>query len=329
MRLWFAYLRSKRKPIGIIILFFALILVSTWLYRLPLAAVCYPVLLCTGIGSIVLLLDFLQMKRLHEDLERMKGWDASSFDEMPSQGNILEEDYIEILKNLCEQKLQSEQKANTQYRDMVDYYTIWVHQIKTPIAAMRLNIQAEDSAFARVIRQDLNRIERYVEMVLTFLRLNAESTDYVIKSYDLDEMIRSVVKGFSSEFIGKHLRLNYQPVGQTVVTDEKWLSFVLEQLLSNAVKYTPDGGEISIYMDGGRLCVKDTGIGIAAEDLPRIFEKGYTGFNGRMDKKASGIGLYLCKEICRKLEHPLDVTSAVGEGTTFYITVASDFVTRM
>ena len=119
-----------------------------------------------------------------------------------------------------------------------------------------------------------------------------------------------------SEFILKKLSLDYAPTGYTVLTDEKWLSFVIEQIISNAVKYTSEGG-VKIYMDEtGILCIRDTGIGICAEDLPRIFENGYTGFNGRGDKRASGIGLYLCKRITDNLGHGISVESVPGEGTT-------------
>ena len=205
------------------------------------------------------------------------------------------------------------------YSEMVDYYTIWAHQIKTPIASMRLTLQNEDTALFRQLANDLFRIEQYVEMVLTFLRLNSESTDYVIREYDLDKIIRQSVKKFAGEFISRKLSLIYEPLHITVLTDEKWLSFVIEQVLSNALKYTPSGS-ISITMESGnKLCIRDTGIGIAAEDLPRIFEHGYTGYNGRADKKASGIGLYLCKRICARLGHGIEAESKIDEVTCIVI----------
>ena len=198
---------------------------------------------------------------------------------------------------------------------MVEYYTIWAHQIKTPIAAMRLTLQSEDTETARRLSGDLNRIEEYVEMVLTYLRLDSDDTDYLIREHVLDEIIKPAVRKFAREFILKKLSLDYAPTGYTVLTDEKWLSFVIEQIISNAVKYTSEGG-VKIYMDEtGVLCISDTGIGICAEDLPRIFENGYTGFNGREDKRASGIGLYLCRRITDNLGHGISVESVPGEGT--------------
>ena len=202
---------------------------------------------------------------------------------------------------------------------MIDYYTVWAHQIKTPIAAMRLTLQNEDTPLTRKLTNDLYRIEQYVEMVLTFLRLNSDSTDYVFKEYNLDNIVKSAVKRFSSEFIGRKLRLIYDPLNTSVITDEKWLSFVIEQVLSNALKYTPSGS-ITISLVGEKtLRIEDTGIGIAPLDLPRIFENGYTGINGRTDKKASGIGLYLCRRVCNNLGHTITANSTVDVGTAIDI----------
>ena len=152
-------------------------------------------------------------------------------------------------------------------------------------------------------------------MVLAYLRLDSESGDYVFRKYDLDTILKRSVRRFSGDFIAKKIQLDYSPVGRTVVTDEKWLSFVIEQILSNALKYTPSGS-VSIFMDGDILKIKDTGIGIAPEDLPRIFEKGYTGYNGRTDMHASGIGLYLCRRICENLSIAISAESKPGAGTT-------------
>ena len=199
---------------------------------------------------------------------------------------------------------------------------MWAHQIKTPIASMRLTLQNEDSPLSRTISDDLFRIEQYVEMVLCYLRLGSESTDYVIAKQDLDKLLKQAFRHFSGQFISKKLKLEYEETPFTALTDEKWLLFVIEQILSNAVKYTPSGGEIRVSMKTpGILCIKDTGIGIAPEDLPRIFERGYTGLNGRADKKASGLGLYLCKRICDNLNHRIWAES--GEGTAVYLDLRS------
>jgi signal transduction histidine kinase len=165
-------------------------------------------------------------------------------------------------------------------------------------------------------------------MVLMFLRLDSASTDYLFQTCDLDALVRSCIKKFAGEFIRRKVRLDYTPAAAQIVTDEKWLAFVIEQILSNALKYTPSGGTVSIYLEGGAgnapqtLCIRDTGIGIAPEDLPRIFDKGYTGWNGRADRQASGIGLYLCRRVCDALGHSLAAASAPGAGTTLRIGLA-------
>lgn len=240
-------------------------------------------------------------------------------DLFPEARSVDDADYQEIIRLLRQEQRDLRSQMDRRYADMVDYYTIWAHQIKTPIASMGLRLQSEDSARSRQLSADLFRIEQYVEMVLVFLRLDSDSTDYVIRTSDLDGIVRGAVKKFAGEFIGRKLTLDYTPVNTTVLTDEKWLSFVVEQVLSNALKYTPSGG-ISITLEPEKtLCIRDTGIGIAPEDLPRIFEKGYTGYNGRREKKASGIGLYLCRRICGNLGHTITADSAVDRGTVIRI----------
>ena len=204
-------------------------------------------------------------------------------------------------------------------RAMIDYYTLWAHQIKTPISAMRLTLQSEDSDTARRLSSDLRRVEQYVEMVMVYLRLDSESTDFVIRTYDLDGIIRAAVRPFAGEFIGRRLQLHYEPLDYRAVTDEKWLGFVIGQVLSNALKYTSRGGITISMPEHGILSIRDTGMGIAPEDLPRIFERGYTGCNGRTDRRSSGIGLYLCRRVCDALGHTITARSAPGEGTEIRI----------
>lgn len=165
------------------------------------------------------------------------------------------------------QKITAEQM---QKNNLVEYYTIWCHQIKTPIAAMSLLLQEEDTPKNRQLKSELFRIEQYVEMVLCYFRIDSPSSDFILKPYDLDTVIRKAIRKYAGQFVQKKLRLIYEPVHQSVLTDEKWLSFILEQLLSNAVKYTKEGS-VTITVDQNQvLSVSDTGIGIAKEDLPRI-----------------------------------------------------------
>ena len=309
------YLYGLKKQILIFFLFCGVFALVFGLYGLPLSAVAYSGGICAFFGVLVLGRSYGSWKARLGQLEILKKELNVSLDGLPEPQNVLEGRYQELLRELYSQKQQLVTDYNSRYQELVEYYTIWAHQIKTPIAAMDLILQQEDSAVNRQIDQELRRIRRYVEMVLVVLRLDSESTDYMVKEYELDDIIRQAVRGFASSFIYKKMRLVYEPIHKKVLTDEKWLLFVLEQLLSNALKYTKKGSIEILLEEPLTLCIRDSGMGIAPEDLPRIFEKGYTGYNGRKDKKASGIGLYLCRRICRKLNHDISVDSVLDKGT--------------
>lgn len=315
MKFFASYLRQRRKGILVFFLFCGIFLCAFLLYHLPAGAVLYPAFLCILLGIMFLAADFIRVRRLHQQLTELQEQSAAIMETFPPADTMEAEDYQEIIRALRREQRQLKDRMNDRISDMTDYYTVWAHQIKTPIASMRLYIRNEDSELSRKVSEELFRIEQYVEMVLCYLRLDSDSTDYVIREYDLDSIVRQAVKRFAGQFIRRKIRLEYKPLGVSVLTDEKWLLFVLEQVLSNALKYTEQGG-ITIGLEEGKvLYIQDTGIGIAPEDLPRIFEKGYTGYNGRSDKKASGIGLYLCRRICQNMGHIITADSLPDHGT--------------
>ena len=314
-----SYIKQHRLALLAFVLCAVLFAATFLFYRFPLKAVLYPTVLCLVLLAGFAAADIVRTRKKHAELERIKCFDAKLADSFPEADGVLEADYQEIIHLMREQHERAEQRTEQGLREMMDYYTVWVHQIKTPIASMRLALQNEDTAESRQLQSELGRIERYVEMVLTFLRLGADSTDYVIKEHELDDIVRGAVKKLAGDFINKKIKLEYTELDEKVLTDEKWLSFVVEQVLSNAVKYTSEG-TVSIYTESPKtLCIRDTGIGIAADDLPRVFENGYTGYNGRSDKRASGIGLYLCRRVCNKLGHTISAESKAGEGTVIRI----------
>ena len=321
MELFGAYLKQRVKSIllmsGCALIYF----VCFAMYHLPLRATIYPMILCLTLCIIYLILDFKRVKQKTEALQHIENVPEVLEEYLPSAESVLETAYQSVIHELRQKQQELQRTMNQNYQEMTDYYTVWAHQIKTPIASMRLHLQNEDSALSRQLLGDLFRIEQYVEMVMMFLRLGSTSTDYVIREYELTPILNQTIKKFAGEFILRKLTIHYEPVEATVLTDEKWLSFVIEQLLSNALKYTRKGG-ITIRYDAEKhtLHIEDTGIGIAPEDLPRIFENGYTGYNGRRDKKASGLGLYLCKTICDKLNHTLSITSTPDMGTEVSLT---------
>ena len=317
------YLKERWKRLLMLLLFVCIFAVSFWFYRLPVRAVIYPCALCLLFGAVFAAYDITKAYRRHKFFEELHRRNTELISALPEPEGIVDSDYQQLISVLKEKIAEITAQTDSRIRDTVDYYTVWAHQIKTPIAAMRLTLQKEDVPEARRLASELSRIEQYVEMVLVFVRLGSDYSDYVFREQDIDGIIKGSVKKFAPEFIDRRIRLEYDSVDIQAVTDEKWFAFVIEQLLSNALKYTREGS-IKIYSEGKVLCIKDTGIGIAAEDLPRIFDKGYTGFNGRADRKASGIGLYLCRRICDNLGHSIKVESAAGHGTTIIIGLERD-----
>lgn len=294
-----------------------------WLYRLPPAAAVYPGLLCFLVLMISGLLDFRRERQLSRQLQALEKLPDSLWEDLQALG--CDRRYAAIIQALLLREKEYREKSDREQQQRLDYFTTWVHQIKTPIAAMRLNLEQQGSPESRLLKEELLRVEQYVQMVLSYLRLDSQTTDFVFRKTPLDPLIRGSLRRFAPQFIGKGLALRFTPTEQTVTTDEKWLCFVLEQILSNALKYTP-AGSVTIGMENDCLFIRDTGIGIAPEDLPRIFQQGYTGFNGRLEQHASGIGLYLSKRICDNLGIRLCVSSRLGVGTEVQMEFPKDCI---
>lgn len=289
------------------------------LYDLEVEAVLYAGGLCVLLTGIVWAAYFASRRRKH----RQRQWILENIplmlDELPAAETLAEADYQEMLLALKRSFDANLAAWQNERRESMDYYTTWVHQIKTPISVMRMLLQGEDTEEHRELSAELFRIEQYVEMVLNYLRLGSETSDFLFREHALDSIIKQAVHKYAPMLVRNRIRFFYEPTKATVVTDEKWLLFVIEQILSNAIKYTPEG-EVSITVTEDEVLeIRDTGMGIAPEDLPRIFEKGFTGYNGREDKKSTGLGLYLCRLAAEKLSHKISVESAVGVGTTVLI----------
>ena len=287
------------------------------LYNSETEAVLYSFLVCLAMFIVIASARFVHYIKRHR--ERKNALDNIMIlgSELPAPETALEEDYREMLMKLRQMLNTEITGKNSILQESIEYYTTWVHQIKIPISVMQMILQDEDTEEHRELSAQLFKIEQYAEMVLNYIRLGGPS-DFVFKEYDLDAIIKQSVHKFAPQFIRKHIRLQYESVNFRVITDEKWFSFMLEQLLSNAVKYT-EKGQISIYVTDCTLKIADTGIGIAEEDLPRIFEKGFTGYNGRENKKSTGLGLYLCKLTAEKLSHKIYAESEIGKGSVFSI----------
>lgn len=265
--------------------------------------------------------------------------------QLPEATDDVEILYHRLLENQSIARSESESGAAIRQSQMRDYYSMWVHQIKTPISAMKLLLEAEREELGQLMCDDeqsqcllsdnmdsfedeLFRIEEYVSMALQYQRVSSTENDFVLEKVSVDGVIRDTIKKYAKIMIRRHIGINYSGTGQEVYTDGKWLAFMLEQILSNAIKYTPQGGvTIETAKKANRffITIKDTGIGIKAEDLPRVFEKGYTGYNGHADKKATGIGLYLCRQMADKLGHTIRMESEIGKGTKVWIGFDLDY----
>ena len=307
---------------GVIICFFLFAIIFaivSYLYRLNLQAVLYATLLCAVAGLIFLGVHFYRYCKKHN--ERLRLLEYSLTLPLPSPENIAEADFLTVIEKLRKQYYADGEIKSCERAEYMDYYTMWMHQIKTPIAAIKLMLQSEDTEKNRALAGELFRIEQYVEMALWYLRTD-DTADTVFKNYRLDDIIKPAVRKYASTFVSKKIKLIYTPVDAEIITDKKWLSFIIEQLLANAVKYT-ESGSVTISVQDKILCISDTGIGISEQDIPRIFEKGYTGYNGRLERQSTGIGLYLCRRAADKLSHKLAVSSEIGKGSSFFIDLNS------
>ena len=312
------FVRERIWAVALLAICAVIFAVVLYLYRMPVEAVGYAAALCASVLLLWAVIRFILWRRRVIRLEEMQGRAALTLDQLPEPEGLETEAYQELLRELDELRRQVSSDADAREREAVDYYTMWVHQIKTPIAAMGLLLQGDETDRGRELRAELFRVQQYVELVLSYLRLGSDSTDYVIREQDLDDILRQAARKYAALFIRGKVSLELRPTGLRVLTDEKWLQLVVEQVLSNAVKYAP-GGHVKVYARDSRLIIEDDGVGIAREDLPRIFERGFTGCNGRMDKRSTGIGLYLCREICRRLGHTITAESEVGRGTRVII----------
>lgn len=325
MKVFKVYLIDRFKIILFQAILFLLCGILFFVFGINLNIILYLGCLILFFCFVVFIFDFYNYNKQKNIIKQMKYCLPHEFLHIGLK-KFSEIQLLDALEQLFIYKDKLESEMIISKKEMEDYYGLWVHQIKTPISAMYLLLQSMDEkicdnelvSFSNEMRIKIFQIEEYVEMVLSFLKMDNIGSDLKFSFYNLGIIVKNVIKKYSNIFIIRKIKLEYSNIDEKILTDEKWLQFVIEQIISNSLKYTREG-TIKIYFKNGNLIIQDDGIGIDSEDIPLIFKKGFTGYNGRKHKKSTGIGLYLCKTILTKMNHNIKVESEVGRGTKMII----------
>lgn len=232
------------------------------------------------------------------------------------EGKILNNILKTVSKDMNE-RVKYFKDEQLEYRE---YIETWVHEIKTPISSTKLILENDDSKLSERVNYEIRKVENYIDQVLYYARSSDVSKDYIIKEFDLRAVVMKSIKSNSRDFINKKIKLELKEVSGKIFSDAKWIEFIINQVIVNAIKFSEaNKGVVEIYSEEYEnnivLTIKDNGVGISGKDIDRVFEKGFTGENGRRFGKSTGIGLYLCKNLCRKLGLGITITSKVNEGT--------------
>ena len=319
MKLVKSFLYERRIIYGMYLVFWGLIFLTFYLYEFSFAPFFDGWLFTAFVLVVYSLVSFYRSFRKQKQLELLatKDLQLSNLVFLPKAATLSEQTYQEVLRLVLENKNQEQEELQQKQRAMLDDFGLWLHQIKTPVAALDLLIQS-GQLDPRTMKNEVFKINEYLQMILNYMRQNLDQADLVFQQLSIEKIIKSVVKKYATFFSQKDLSLQLGNLEGSVYSDQKWLIFILEQVIFNAIKYT-ENGTISISFSDNQLTIQDTGIGIRSEDLPRVFEKGYTGMNGREQQRASGLGLYLSQEAAEKLGCRLYIESQIKKGTTVTI----------
>ncbi len=311
-----SYLRRNLSLLATICIVFAIMIgIPFYLYEIEKEIILYPGGLSIAIVIIYFSFDYIKYKKRYNQIQYYINNGGIDINKIDKQNDIIISKYKQIINLLQKENTKIIDSNKKEQEEIIDYYTMWVHQIKTPIAALNFLVENSEIENKRQLEVELFKIEQYVEMVLSYLRLDSEYNDFVAEKLKIDEIIKTVLKKYSTIFIEKKITLEYEKTDVIIISDKKWLEFCIEQILSNALKYSKNNGKIKIELTENALTIEDRGIGIKKDNLPRIFEKGFTGFNGRRNRKSSGLGLYLTKKALDKLGQAIHISSEINNGT--------------
>ena len=325
----------KEKVITILLLLFGIITIEIFLmaYNVGLFIKIYIPHIIMGLYVVSIAIEYFKKKKFYDNLSNM-------LEELEEEYLITEiintPDFLEgkILKNTIEtidkSMLENVNKYKYMTEDYKEYIELWIHEIKIPIATSKMVIENNKNAITKSIDEELDKVENYIEQALFYARSNTVEKDYYIRKVVLKEIVNESIKKNKSSLIQEKISIDIHDLDIEVNTDNKWIVFILNQIIQNSIKYRKkENSVIEIYANQGKenviLYIKDNGIGIKQGEITRVFEKGFTGTNGRLsNKKSTGIGLYLCKKLCNKLGIGIELNSVQNEGTEVKLVFPKD-----
>lgn len=325
----------KEKAITILLLLFGIITIEIFLmaYNVGMFIKIYIPLIIMGLYMISIIIEYFKRKKFYDNLLKI----LEELDEKYLITEIIKTpNFLEgqILKNSLEQidksMLENVNKYKYMTEDYKEYIELWIHEIKIPIATSKMVIENNKNAITKSIDEELDKVENYIEQALFYARSNTVEKDYYIRKVFLKEIINESIKKNKSSLIQEKISIDIHDLDIEVNTDNKWIVFILNQIIQNSIKYRKkENSVIEIYANQGKenviLYIKDNGIGIKQGEITRVFEKGFTGTNGRLsNKKSTGIGLYLCKKLCNKLGIGIELNSVQNEGTEVKLVFPKD-----
>lgn len=325
----------KEKAITILLLLFGIITIEIFLmaYNVGIFIKIYIPLIIMGLYMISIIIEYFKRKKFYDNLLKM----LEELDEKYLITEIIKTpNFLEgqIFKNSLEQidksTLENVNKYKYMTEDYKEYIELWIHEIKIPISASKMVIENNKNAITKSIDEELEKVENYIEQALFYARSNTVEKDYYIRKVFLKEIVTESIKKNKSSLIQGKISIDIHDLDIEVNTDNKWIVFILNQIIQNSIKYRKkENSVIEIYANQGKenviLYIKDNGIGIKQGEITRVFEKGFTGTNGRLsNKKSTGIGLYLCKKLCNKLGIGIELNSVQNEGTEVKLVFPKD-----
>lgn len=323
------YLKDKLYFIILFLTFLSLIILLLVGFKVSLELIIVIISLLVIFAILVLIIEYLKKRNFYNEFINIvdkldKKYLVIEMLNPPNfqEGEILYNKLYEINKSMLENIKNYEISMN----DFKDYIEMWIHEVKIPLSSLVLMIHNNKNNISSKMVDQVNRLDNYVDQVLFYVRAENAEKDYLIKKTYLNKVINKIALKNKDYILENNIDFNVLNCEKKVLTDSKWLEFIIDQIINNSIKYKREiaSSFIKIYTEENneelRLIIYDNGIGIDAKDLPRVFDKTYTGTNGRLKSKSTGMGLYIAKNLCEKLGHKIAIESKVNEYTKVIIT---------